>query len=243
VAVTPKALPEVHIAVRGIIERAFPSTKDRVVIDAAAGNGYMSEWLHGNGFSVLPFDIKPSGFAGVGMVCAAADLNHEIPARDNTSDLTVSIETIEHLENPFQFVREVARVTKPGGLIVVSTPNVMFVRGRLKALFTGTPTYFEFVEKDPWGQHIMPFSIGQLMYAFDRCNLGAVEVEAVRTDKMTLSRGVFEVVNGLTWLGALALKTKRRHYPDHFMNRLTPAQLWELGRGNILVITARKPAA
>lgn len=45
------------------------------------------------------------------------------PIEDEFADITVSLETIEHVENPRSFIREIFRVTKPGGLIVVSTPN------------------------------------------------------------------------------------------------------------------------
>lgn len=241
VELTPKALPEAHVAVRAMIERAFSTTEGRIAIDAAAGNGYMSAWLRERGFSVLPFDISPKGFRAEGIECAAADLNAKIPVPDETSDLTVSIETIEHLENPFQFLREIARVTKPNGMVVITTPNVHFVRSRLKALFTGISTYFEFVEKDPWGQHIMPFSLGQILYAFNRDGLELLSVDAVGPRPRSLSRAILETANAATFVGALALRTKRRQYRDHYMNRVSAHDLWNVGRGEILVVSARKP--
>jgi SAM-dependent methyltransferase len=243
VALTPKARPEAHDAARSLISAQFPSARGLVAIDAAAGNGYMSQWLIDQGFAVRPFDLAPAGFAAQGAVCAVADLNREIPAPDAVADVAVSIETIEHLENPFQLVRELTRVTKPGGLVVITTPNVHFIRARLKALLSGTSTYFEFVAKDPWGQHITPFSLGQLLYAFDRDGLVPVHVSSVGPRKRWATEGVFETLNGLTWLGALALKKKRACYPDHYLNRLTPAELWALGRGEILVVAARRPLA
>jgi 2-polyprenyl-3-methyl-5-hydroxy-6-metoxy-1,4-benzoquinol methylase len=45
------------------------------------------------------------------------------PVGDGLFDATVSIETIEHLENPRAFFREMARVTRSGGWIIVTTPN------------------------------------------------------------------------------------------------------------------------
>lgn len=52
-----------------------------------------------------------------------ADLDTAIPLRDGCGDVVVSIETIEHLENPRAFVRELARILRPGGTLVVTTPN------------------------------------------------------------------------------------------------------------------------
>ncbi len=53
-----------------------------------------------------------------------ADLDQPpFPIASDSIDVTVSIETIEHLENPRAFFRELARVTKSGGLLIVTTPN------------------------------------------------------------------------------------------------------------------------
>ena len=45
------------------------------------------------------------------------------PVPDDSADVAVSAETIEHLENPRAFFRELARITRPGGLVIVTTPN------------------------------------------------------------------------------------------------------------------------
>jgi 2-polyprenyl-3-methyl-5-hydroxy-6-metoxy-1,4-benzoquinol methylase len=46
-----------------------------------------------------------------------------IPVADRTADIAVSLETIEHLENPRAFCRELVRIMKPGAWLLVSTPN------------------------------------------------------------------------------------------------------------------------
>lgn len=52
------------------------------------------------------------------------DFNRDrYPYEDNTFDAGVSIEVLEHLENPFHFIREVHRVLKEDGIFVFSTPN------------------------------------------------------------------------------------------------------------------------
>src|SRR5262249_44997443 len=53
-----------------------------------------------------------------------ADLDRgRLPLGDAAADVTAAIEVIEHLENPRAFVRELARITKPGGWVVLTTPN------------------------------------------------------------------------------------------------------------------------
>jgi 2-polyprenyl-3-methyl-5-hydroxy-6-metoxy-1,4-benzoquinol methylase len=53
------------------------------------------------------------------------------PVPDASADVTVAVETIEHLENPRAFVRELVRTTAPGGLIVVTTPNQLSLLSKL----------------------------------------------------------------------------------------------------------------
>lgn len=47
----------------------------------------------------------------------------EIPCESASFDLVVSFETIEHVPSPGRFAAEIARVLKPGGEVVISTPN------------------------------------------------------------------------------------------------------------------------
>ena len=45
--------------------------------------------------------------------------------------MVVSIETIEHLENPRALFRELVRALRPGGLLLVTTPNQLSVLSKL----------------------------------------------------------------------------------------------------------------
>ena len=47
-----------------------------------------------------------------------------IPLNTNTLDVVVSFETIEHISEPDQFLRECARILRPSGMLIISTPNV-----------------------------------------------------------------------------------------------------------------------
>ena len=49
------------------------------------------------------------------------------PISESAADVVTAIETIEHLENPWAFVRSLTRLAKPGGWIVVTTPNQLSV--------------------------------------------------------------------------------------------------------------------
>ena len=65
----------------------------------------------------------------------------ELPLADASVDAAVAIEVIEHLENPRALARELSRIVKPGGWVVLTTPNqlsalsllTLAVKGRFSA--------------------------------------------------------------------------------------------------------------
>jgi ubiquinone/menaquinone biosynthesis C-methylase UbiE len=59
------------------------------------------------------------------------------PYDDATFDAITCIEVVEHLENPFHFLREAARILKPGGVFIVSTPNPEHIWSRISYLTRG----------------------------------------------------------------------------------------------------------
>ena len=65
------------------------------------------------------------------------DLNDPLPFRSSSFDGVNLTEVIEHIEHQAQLIREIARVLKEGGVVVISTPNVLNVLSRLRFLFTG----------------------------------------------------------------------------------------------------------
>jgi 2-polyprenyl-3-methyl-5-hydroxy-6-metoxy-1,4-benzoquinol methylase len=57
------------------------------------------------------------------------------PIAEGAADVVAAVETIEHLENPWAFVRSLVRIVKPGGWVVVTTPNQLSLLSLL-TLFT-----------------------------------------------------------------------------------------------------------
>ncbi len=46
-------------------------------------------------------------------------------------------EGIEHLENPYVFLREISRILKDGGLLILTTPNIVSLRSRIRFMGSG----------------------------------------------------------------------------------------------------------
>lgn len=57
-------------------------------------------------------------------------LNNDFP--DNYFDQAIFLETIEHVENPVGFLKEIFRILKPGGSLIISTPNSLAIFRTIK---------------------------------------------------------------------------------------------------------------
>lgn len=124
------------------------------VLDAAAGDGWISRQLEALGYDVTSADIhfdralRPTN-------AVELDLNKSLPFGDASFQGAVSIETVEHLENPWYFFRELGRVLKPNGFLVMSTPNIASLFSRVLHLSTGRLLWFQPCDVSPLG-HITP---------------------------------------------------------------------------------------
>ena len=73
-----------------------------------------------------------------------ADLdNCKVPLPDGCADAVAAVETIEHLENPRAFMRELVRLTKPGGWVIVTTPNQLSLLSLLTIAIKGRFSAFQ----------------------------------------------------------------------------------------------------
>jgi 2-polyprenyl-3-methyl-5-hydroxy-6-metoxy-1,4-benzoquinol methylase len=66
-----------------------------------------------------------------------------LPIADGSVDVAVAIEVIEHLDSPRALVREMVRVVRPGGWIVVTTPNQLSALSLLTLVLKGRFSAFQ----------------------------------------------------------------------------------------------------
>lgn len=106
------------------------------VLDMPCGAGAFASAAEQLGFDVTGLDIHPNEpYYGKIDKRILGDANKGLPFEDDMFDAVCSIEGIEHLENPSFFLRELCRVTKPGGYCILSTPNVDSYRSRRNLFF------------------------------------------------------------------------------------------------------------
>jgi 2-polyprenyl-3-methyl-5-hydroxy-6-metoxy-1,4-benzoquinol methylase len=145
------------------------------LLDVGAGTGAFSRKLKSEGFEVTACDINPANFLSDGILCKRADLNTAFPFADGEFDYVVGAEVIEHIENPWFFLREIYRITKPGGTVILSTPNLHNWYVRL--YFALTSRMFNFLSSYEKIGHITPIFVWNL----ERMAEGRFDIEKVTT--------------------------------------------------------------
>jgi len=140
------------------------------ILDLPAGNGLLADALRAMGHEVVSGDINRERDDYV-----YVDMARPLPFGDAEFDAVVCLEGVEHLVNPVRFIAELARVTRCGGAIVITTPNVMNFYSRLQFLFTGAPYQFNpaavpDIAPEATGDrgHVFPLSYFQLRYLFEQ---------------------------------------------------------------------------
>jgi 2-polyprenyl-3-methyl-5-hydroxy-6-metoxy-1,4-benzoquinol methylase len=154
--VTPAAVHEVAPRARLSLGRADTAIHDVAaqLLAARRGSGTLADIGCGQGhfrrqtralFAVC-HGIDAVRYEGLpaDVVFHRCDLDREpLPLGDRSVDAAVALEVIEHLENPRAFCREVSRIVRPGGLIVLSTPNQGSALSLLTLLLKGQFAAFQ----------------------------------------------------------------------------------------------------
>lgn len=118
---------------------AIDLARGKVVLDIASGEGYGSNLLAKVAQSVLGVDIEKKVVDFANKKYTQPNLEFKvgstslIPSKDKVFDLIVSFETIEHHDEHEQMMEEFKRVLKPGGVLIISSPD--------KLNYTDIPQY------------------------------------------------------------------------------------------------------
>ena len=179
--IASEAQPIAHIAIHETIERIFKSLPVGTVLDVPAGEGALAKRLQKCGFTVSCCDLYPQIFRLNDIEIKRGNLDMTLPYPDDSFDYAICVEGLEHIENPANAVRELGRIVKNNGQIIISVPNIMNIEERLKWLFYGYTSHFKPLSqpvlqsiKDEFGSmseialHINPIGYSELRFLLEK---------------------------------------------------------------------------
>ncbi|MBX5487031.1 putative S-adenosylmethionine-dependent methyltransferase/MSMEI_2290 [Mycolicibacterium hassiacum DSM 44199] len=118
-----------------VYERLADRCVNRDVLEAGCGEGYGADLIAGVARRVVAVDYDEATVAHVRARYPRVEVLHgnliALPLPDASIDVVVNFQVIEHLWDQAKFVAECRRVLRPGGTLLVSTPNrITFSPGR-----------------------------------------------------------------------------------------------------------------
>jgi len=194
---------------RALAERCI---KGELIVDVGCGTGnlrpFVSQYFEGYiGVDTIRYEGFPSDAE-----FRQVDLDTgRVPLPENSADVVISVETIEHLENPRAFMRELVRLAKPDGWVVVTTPNQLSFLSLLTLIVKHRFAAFQEVD---YPAHLTAILEIDLRRIAAECKLADVDVAYSLKGRMVLT----------PW-----------HYPQ-FLSRLFPKAL----SNNVLLIGRRQ---
>jgi 2-polyprenyl-3-methyl-5-hydroxy-6-metoxy-1,4-benzoquinol methylase len=103
-----------------------------VLLDVGCGQGELWRFVSRRFETYLGADAVHYERFPAGVAFFQIDLDSgRVPLPDACADVVAAVETIEHLENPRFFARELTRLAKPDGWIIVTTPNQLSLLSKL----------------------------------------------------------------------------------------------------------------
>jgi SAM-dependent methyltransferase len=109
------------------------------VLDVGCSSGYLAEHVQARGVSVVGLEMDASAAEYARRFCEAVHVGDvetmELPFEPGSFDAVLCGDLIEHLRDPQAFLARVRPLLRPGGRLVLSTPNVANWSVRLSLLF------------------------------------------------------------------------------------------------------------
>ncbi len=226
------------------------------LLDIPSGGGPVVAGARAAGYDVVEVDLFPRrDLRGV-----RADACARLPFRNASFDVVLSMEGIEHFENQTGFVRECARVLRPGGWLLLTTPNVLTLSARASHLLTGgrllkhgfineVSTLRAREKRRLYHGHAFLIDAFRLRYLLRIAGLERIELRGTTLSKSSLLLApLLPAIHLATHLAASRSRARLRRAGRPAPDRSLERELAHLARSRALlfrkklIVLARKPA-
>jgi SAM-dependent methyltransferase len=214
----PNHVARLELVVRTIQRRILETEgarSDSFAAELGASGGHLTERLRHLAVRVIACDISLRAVSlssrphHPAVRCDACSV---LPFGNARLSLLIACELIEHLFDPISFLHECWRVLRPGGLLILTTPNLATIEDRLRFLRGRNPRQIDPLHPYRF-LHIRPFTPELMKRSLEHC----------RFERIAIASQCVEVS-----LGPIRLRSS-------ILSRLLP------GWGRSLVVSAEKP--
>ena len=126
----------------GIHAYVFPYIKKlgdltgKKVLDIPSGDGRATNIFKEQGAKVISLDIFPR--VEKSYVSQYGDMSEKLNIDDNSIDIIICQEGIEHVSDQYSLLKEFNRILKKDGKLIITTPNISTIRSKISNAFTGS---------------------------------------------------------------------------------------------------------
>lgn len=167
--------------------------KGKKCLDIGPGTGRWVQFIAGNKPEcIAAIDISSESLSRCSSNCeylqkANLELD-KFDFEDDFFDVVVSFEVLEHLQDPSNYLKEVQRVTKPGGLILMSLPNIASFISRVRLLLGVLPPA---IANDP--THVSFYRKRDIEKLFKKIGLSAIFIPTSISINPATHKGILRI--------------------------------------------------
>ncbi len=224
---------------KDVVIALLAKTKPAKILDVPSGGGWLGAQLpYAAELDGVDLYVREPGGGYKNFL--QADLDEGLPKSFGTYDCILSCEGIEHFGNPLLFLRSIHAHLAPGGMVVITTPNVWYPEAKLqfwlRGFYPGFPCLAGKI-KPGTHMHITPWSFPHLYLYLKLAGFADVELHA---ENMSVARHFWEWPLALPQRLYCRSKAKKASDPE-------TKKFWETAGsgpsvfGRHLIVTARRP--